>query len=317
MPRPFSSATAEQVLLVVGAVVSKPGSADVTFVAQFCDLLDDQAENALDLSVDLGFLSKKSAKYEIASPLCKFLRTPNSKQKAAVLRTMLESYEPFEVFRKGIEASGSADTAAQQTRALLDIDAHREDIKGTLANLALYSGALIAGSGGAYEIDPVPLNDVFSALSQGCADIAAAESRIRAELGADVHAIVSYQDVLSPLAAGLRFAVEGDAREAVLNAGNAIDTFLDEYAARQGVPLAGATGINAKLDKLKAGGKMPKKLVFKGKYLGHIRNAADHGNDADIGASWQITKATGQEFVFVACSFIASVFAFEAGTFQV
>ena len=62
---------------------------------------------------------------------------------------------------------------------------------------------------------------------------------------------------------------------------------------------------------------MPKKLVFKGKYLGHIRNAADHGADSETGAAWQITGATGQEFVFVACSFLSTVVALEEGRFEI
>jgi hypothetical protein len=49
-----------------------------------------------------------------------------------------------------------------------------------------------------------------------------------------------------------------------------------------------------------------------GSYLGTIRNAADHGPDPDINnASWQIRDATGLEYVFVACSFIAATLGIE------
>jgi hypothetical protein len=113
----------------------------------------------------------------------------------------------------------------------------------------------------------------------------------------------------------LRHAVTLNAREAVLNAGNALDIFLDEFAARQSVCLAGATRIDAKLDRL--ANALPRKLIHVGKYLGHVRNAADHGNDAEINNPWSIRDATGVNYVFVACSFIASVIAKENQTYEI
>jgi hypothetical protein len=317
MPRPFFSATAEQVLYVVGAVVARQQDAEPAFIAQFCDLPEDRAEKALDLAVDLGFLQKRESKYSVGSPLCRFLRTPSAEQRAAVLRVMLESYEPFIIFRQGIDDWGSAQTAAQQTIALLDLAIHREDLKDTLINLATFSGALKAGSGGSYQRDDASINGVFDRLAQECTDLATTEYKIRSTLGAKVAAAVSHANVIAPLGAGLRYAIARQPREAVLNAGNAVDSFLDEYAAAVTVALGGATGINSKLEKLAAGGRLPKKLVFKGKYLGYIRNAADHGVDADVGAAWQITEQTGQHYVFVACSFVASVLALTDGAFEI
>jgi len=87
-----------------------------------------------------------------------------------------------------------------------------------------------------------------------------------------------------------------------------------------GVAVAGAGGINAKLDRFAHPGAglgpanaLPKKLIFMGKYLGHIRNAADPGVDPEVGATWQIQRSTGLEFVYVACSFISAVHARETG----
>jgi hypothetical protein len=48
-------------------------------------------------------------------------------------------------------------------------------------------------------------------------------------------------------------------------------------------------------------------LIFVGKYLGHVRNAADHGIDQDVGAAWTIRPQTGLEYVHVACSFLVSI----------
>jgi hypothetical protein len=51
------------------------------------------------------------------------------------------------------------------------------------------------------------------------------------------------------------------------------------------------------------------------KYLGQVRNAADHGVDVDpeVGAVWHIQRTTSVQYVFVACSFIASALERETG----
>jgi hypothetical protein len=79
------------------------------------------------------------------------------------------------------------------------------------------------------------------------------------------------------------------------------------------VVLGNATGIISKLDKFSpAPRRMPRKLIQVGNYLGAIRNAADHGTDADINnLNWQIRDATAIEYVYVACSFIAATIAIE------
>jgi hypothetical protein len=93
----------------------------------------------------------------------------------------------------------------------------------------------------------------------------------------------------------------------VVAAGNAVESFLEHKAAAVGANVAGATGINAKIEKYLEVKGLPKKLGFVGKYLGHVRNAADHGVDQDVGAAWEISPETSIEYVFVACSFVRAV----------
>ena len=145
--------------------------------------------------------------------------------------------------------------------------------------------------------------------------IAAAEELFAKQLGTDAQALVSRDQVVIPLADALRRAQGADARGAVMQAGNAVESFLSELAARRGINLAGKTGINSKIDEIKRTdvSKMPSKLSFMGKYLGHIRNAADHGADPETGAQWEIRESTGIEYAFVGCSFIAAVVALELG----
>ena len=108
-------------------------------------------------------------------------------------------------------------------------------------------------------------------------------------------------------------ANNGDGAGAVQAAGNAVESHITAMAGRMGVNLAGANGIISKLTKFTGNPRrLPAKLIHVGSYLGAIRNAADHGPDSDINnASWQIRDATGLEYVFVACSFIAATLGIE------
>jgi hypothetical protein len=308
MPRPFSPGTAEQVVAAVDAVMAHAEPALVAFVADFMDLPAAQAEAALKLAVDLGLLKTSAGgRYAPASPLCRFLATPNNAQRAAVLRVVLESYAPFFTFRERLQSTGVAQTAAQQTKVALDLDAHREAVKDTLISLGTYSDALITEGGGRYAPQPASMENPLQVLALTAGEQAAAEALIRGQLGPEAGGIVSRDEVIVPLSNALLRATGGDARGAVVDAANAVESYLVALAARVGVGLVGATGINSKLDRFNAGHWMSSKLIGVGKHLGHVRNAADHGIDPDVGVMWTIRRATGLEYVFLACSFIAAV----------
>jgi hypothetical protein len=304
----------------VEAVVANGSPTSVAFVAEFADIPENRAEEALKLATDLGLLSQAGGNYKSANPLCVLFSTPDLTLKAALLRIVLESYEPFITFRKRLKATELADTAAQQTRTTLNLAANRHAIKDTLISLGTYSHALETEGGGRYQPSERPLGNHLLATAQGCKDAASAEARIRLQMGEAAADTVSRDEVLIPLANALRQAGAGDGRMAVVLAGNAIESYLVAFAVRRGVGLVGAAGINAKLDRFNHVGAglvpanaLPKKLIFMGKYLGHIRNAADHGADPEIGATWQIQESTGLEFVYVACSFISAVHSRENG----
>lgn len=313
MPRHFSRATAEQVVAVVEAVVvyAKPTTKD--FVRDFADLTEAQSEAALELAADLKLLTRHGGDYILGSPLCRFIANSDQAGKAVALRIVLEDYEPFAIFRQRLMATQSPSIAAQQTKVVLDLDAHREDINHTLVSLGTYCQALANEGSGRYRPEAEPTGDTLQVLAEGCQDLEAAELRVREQLGNTAAERVSRDDVIRPLARGLREAISGRGQGAVVSAGNAVESFLAEVANRRGVNIVGANGINAKLDRLDTAGHLPKKLVFFGKYLGHIRNAADHGVDNDIGASWIVRDATGLEYVFVACSFVSVVITHESG----
>lgn len=313
MPRPFAQSTAELVMQVTEAVQAN-GKADSTFVQNFCDLSATQADNALQLSADLGLLQLDVGKYTPANPIVSFVATPDESRKAALLRVVLESYEPFIVFRNRLSATNSADMAAQQTKVKLDFGAHREEIKDTLISLGTYTSALISQGGGRYTAADHGLNNQLRALADAANDQAAAEAVIRNHIGAKADQL-DRAEVIVPLANALLNANALRANDAVADAARAVESFLARLAGRLNVNLAGANGINQKLDKFRSGNHLPKKVVEAAKYLGQVRNAADHGVDVDpeVGHVWEIQQSTALQYVFVACSFVNAALEREAG----
>jgi len=301
----FYSGTAEQIVSVIEAVVLYGKPAGIEFVEDFCDIPRDTAEAALNLSVELGFLTRVNSEFDRLNHFCQLFITSSENQKAAVLRIQLESYEPFIRFRERLVVTGRADTSAKQVKSLLDIDEHWEKVKDTLVSLGTYSHALSSLGGGVIRTTETCPEDALLLLVSGCQERVTAELKIREHIGDTNVDSLSREDVITPLISALVVASNhGEARSAVLFAGNAIDSFLNDYGSRVEVSVSDKTGINAKIDELKKNGKMPTKISFVGKYLGHVRNGADHGIDHEITASWQIRELTGLEYVSVACSFI-------------
>jgi hypothetical protein len=286
----------------------------IQFVSDFADVPADHAESALLLATDLGYLAQDAnSDFRTLSPLCRFISSANELQQAAALRILLEAHQAFVLFRQRLIVSGNSTDAARQTKIALSLTEHHTEIAFTLVSLGTYSQALSTSGGGRYEVRDVESDNILASLMEGCGEIVAAEGRIRKQLGVEAQAAVSVDQVIMPLTDALRRAQGTDARGAVTQAGNAIESFLVELAGRLGISLVGRTGINSKIDAIKAGdvSKMPTKLSSVGKYLGHIRNAADHGIDAELGAQWEIRESTGIEYVFVACSFIVAAIALE------
>jgi hypothetical protein len=308
--------TAEQVLSAVDAVFVCQQVASPEFVASFTDMTIDQAESALLLAEDIGFIGDAGGgQYRATSPLCRFVATMNQTQKAAILRLLLESYPPFATFRERLASTGIVADAARETKVLHGLDEHRDNISNSLISLGTYSQALSTTGAGRYEVNDIVSESISQCLMRGCGEEAVAEDQIRKQLGSDAAEKVDRDHVVSPLANALRRAQGHDPRGAVTEAGNAVESYLIDLAHRLNINLAGKNGIHSKVDEIRKVNPrvMPNKLSKVGVYLGTIRNAADHGIDSEIGTQWEIRESTGIEFVVVACSFIAATTRLELG----
>jgi len=271
------------------------------------DLPMTNTQAALDLAEDLGLVRINNATYESASPLARMFATPVLAQKAAVLRVAVESYEPYRVFRSRLHQSGEAVTvAAQQTKALLGLTEHHEVIKQTLVSLGTYCQSLRTAGGGQYDIRFEFEGELVSQLSGAVAELAEAEMRVRDWLSENARTYIDNVSVLDPLSEAYLKVSQGDSRGAVVTAGNAIESYLAQFAADVGVNVSSAHGLGAKVGALDQASQLPKKLVAVGRYLGNVRNAADHGIDPDIQKAWGIRDGTGEDFLRVAITFIES-----------
>lgn len=310
-----SQTTAEHVMGAVEAVIVNGQATSIDLIADFLGTTVPNAKAAIELAVELGLLAPTGNDYVILSPLCRF--TTNPEQKTAVLRILIENYRPFTVFRERILATADLNAAAQATKLFCNLPAHRDVVKDTLISLGTYSRALIPEGGGHYQLEKAPLANSLQQIAAATTDMVLAEGLIRNQLGTLAQAILApHRDaVIVPLADALMKANVRNGRGAVQQAGNAVESYIVAMAGRMNPPVnvAGAAGIIEKLNRFAAPPRrLPRYIIHIGSYLGAIRNAADHGPDADINNQpWEIRDATGLEYVFVACSFIAATIGLE------
>ena len=303
-----SQTTADHVMGAVEAVVVNGRATSLTLIAEFLDTTPANATAAVDMAVELGLLGPSGADYVVLSPLCRF--TTNPEQKTAVLRILIENYRPFTVFRERLLATADLNASAQATKVLCNLPGHRDIVKDTLISLGTFSRALVPAGGGNYTLERVPLANSLQQIAAAATDMVISEGLIRNQLGNTAQMVLARDAIILPLADALMKANVRNARGAVQQAGNAVESHVVAMAARMSPPvdLAGASGIIEKLNRFAvAPRRLPRKLIQIASYLGAIRNAADHGPDVDINNQpWEIRDETGLEYVFVACSFITA-----------
>ena len=300
--------TAENLMGATDAVVLFAHGCSAAEVASFLELPQTSAENAIKMACELGFIEDNgTGSYRPLHPLARYLVTSKDIQKAAVLRLLLESFEPYQVFKRRLEATGVVD-AAQAVKTKFGFSLHRDEIKETLINLGTFAQSLSSPGAGIYrvadarEFDASFLGDLAALV----ADTAMAESTIVRLLGHEVADAIDHASVISPLSAALLMAGDPErSRDLVTNVANATESYLVGLAALLDVNIAGAHGIVAKAN-LFSSTQIPKKIKAMYNYLGNIRNGADHGIDSDISAAWSVSNQTARCYLQVAIAAIVA-----------
>jgi len=309
MPVDIFPTTAENVIVATDAVLTKVQGCDESYVADFMDVPLINARNALGMAKELGLIELQiNGNYYPLKPFSIYLVTARDNQKAAVLRLVLENYEPYQAFKFRLAVTGLAATAAEQVKVMYSLQNHRDEIKDTLISLGTFAQSLVTEGGGLFrpaEFDTQKAGFIEIA-SEVASDRALAETKIRMRLGNDTADWINYQEVFSPLTTAFQELRSGNPRTPIVFAGNAIESFLVQLSTHYTVNLAGATGINSKVERFSSTQIRTKhKNMFK--YLGHIRNATDHGIDTEIGTSWAVSQETAIEYVNVSLSIVKAV----------
>ncbi len=205
--------------------------------------------------------------------------------------------------------TGIVGEAATQTRAIHNIAEHRQIIMDTFSNLGTYAQSLVAEGGGMYTAREDNPQSYLRVLDKAVQERETAALAVRRHLGDVAATWIDPNDVFEQLVTAYQRLghIQADSRAPIVHAGNAVESGLAQLAHTRGLNVATSPGINAKVDALANARLLTTKHKFVLKYLGHVRNAADHGTDAEIGQQWQISESTSVEFVHVALTAIRNL----------
>lgn len=310
MPYEIYQASAENVIAATDAALQKPEGVDENLVSDFIDTTPAYARDALNMARELTLLRESQPGQFVPDAKCAlYLCTAVRESKAAILRYILEQYEPYRTFKIRLELTGVVGEAANQTKALHNIAAHRQLISATFIDLGTYAQSLFSEGGGLYRARQDDPKVYLTILNQVIQDRETATLSVRKLLGSTAADWVDSTSVLENLITAYQRAAVAqiDSRAPIVHAANAVESFLVQVANYHGVNIQNAQGINAKADTIAQANHLLTKHKFMIKYLGHVRNAADHGVDAEIGVQWDVSPNTAIEYVHVAQSVISAI----------
>lgn len=319
MPFNIVQTTAEDIIGVVDAVLARPGNCNKAFVSEFADISSTQADNALQMAVEMKLIDSTAPDvFSSSSQLGKLIvSSRNDENKAAILRLVLEQYEPYITFKSRYRYSGSLDTAAKQTKSLYSMGSGYKEIKNTFINIATYAKSMINDGAGSYKLneDDVSYVEILNlALKFKSND----EHALQQQLGQAVYDYLDKVNVYSPLSDAFSKIQSSsiEYKPIILYAGNAFESFLLQIANDNTISLQGKSGVIQKCEALSS--ILSKKHRGMIQYLGQVRNAADHGTDPDEdGKTWVISEDTAMMYPLLVASLIKDIYNYQHGTIMV
>lgn len=316
MPYNIVFSTAEDIVGVVDAILAKPEICSKEYISDFADLSTIQTDNALLMAQDLDLISKNpDGTFSSHSFLARLIvSSRNDTHKAAIMRLVLEQYEPYVKFKTRYLFTGSMDLASKQIKVMYSMTSSYKDIRNTIINIGTYSRSLINDGANTYKFnqDEVSYIEILElALKFKAND----DNALSNQLGDKVCSYLDTEKVFKPLSEAYSKIqnYSNDKKSIILYAGNAFEAFLQQIANENGVSLTGKTGIGGKSDALN--GVLSKKHRGMIHYVIQIRNAADHGTDSDEnGQVWDISEDTAQFYPLIITSLIKDIVNYKSGS---
>lgn len=316
MPFEIVQTTAEDIIGVVDAVLAKSQNCDKNFISEFADISFSQTDNALQMALEMKLLEVSSDNYYFSSSYLARLMVSarSSDSKAAILRLVLEQYEPYVTFKTRFSYTNSLDTAAKQVKSLYNMRSSYKEIKNTFINISTYAKAMINDGAGSYKLneDNVTYVEILDlALKFKANDTSALQD----QLGSEVYEYLDKTNVFAPLSDAYSKiqAASLELKPIILYAGNAFESFLLQIANDNQISLSGKNGIMQKSDALSS--VLPKKHRGMIGYIGQVRNAADHGTDPDEdGKTWTVSEDTALLYPILVTSIIKDIYYYQHGS---
>lgn len=315
MPYNIVFSPAEDIVGVVDAILAKPENCTKDYISEFADISLSQAENALIMAQQLNLITiYPDGTYESDSFLARLIvSSRNDNHKAAIMRLVLEQYEPYIKFKARCLFTDSMDLASKQIKAMFSMTSTYKDIRNTFINIGTYSRALINDGANSYVFnqDDVSYIEILElALKFKAND----DHALSNQLGEVLCDYLDTDKVFKPLSDAYSKIQNytNDKKSIILYAGNAFESFLQQIADENNISLAGKAGISSKADALSR--ILSKKHRGMIHYIIQIRNAADHGADSDEnGRVWNISDETAQFYPLIISGIIKDIFEYKNG----
>ncbi len=183
-----------------------------------------------------------------------------------------------------------------------------------MTSLGTYANSIKHEGGGLYLPSDDGISEYLRIINELFQERQSCELFIRRKIGDEAFLWIDRQTVLENIITAYCCLenVENDSRSPIVHAGNGLESFLIQVGTLNGISLIGANGIIQKVERL----PLPEKIKAKGRFLGHIRNASDHGVDPVIGHQWTIYDTTAIEYIYVSMNFIRCIVAQINGRYE-
>ncbi len=305
--------TAEQVVDVAEAVAIAGGPATADAVAQHVNHPTETVEHALAVATLLGLVQSVGELYEPAGPFGYYFAEATETRRIDVLRFALEAFPSYRYFKQRIALHRDPLKAARETKHRFTYSNHEGEIRETLVSLGQFSGSLVYATDTGYVVAQSEEAESFLAAAEQIAlPGASIEDFIKEWLGDEIYVYVQDEAdaIITHLRSAFQKVVAGERdRSAVVHIGNSCENFLVKIAreATPAVNLANASGLTSKAQLLEKERVIAAKHMGYMRFLGHMRNAADHGEDVDLNTEWAMAPEAVQLGALLLLAAIKSV----------
>lgn len=319
MPHEIVFTTAEDIISVTDAVLAKNNSS-LEFICEFADISEHQAINALSMGRELNLIESEESEevYKSNSFLGRLLvSSRNDNHKAAIMRLLIEQYEPYITFKTRCIYTDTFDLASKQVKTLYSMASTYKDIKNTIISIATYAKAMVNDGASYYKFNEDDV-DYIEIVELALKFKANDDSALKCQLGEAVYDYLDRENVFNPLSDAYSKIQNAstELKAIILYAGNAFESFLQQIADGHSISLVGKNGLMQKTDALNC--VLSKKHRGMISYIGQIRNAADHGADPEeAGQMWEISEETAYTYPIIVANIIKNIVERENGKLYV